>query len=247
MRLPVVLFVGLAIAGALALSWFDVLPGGWRLRRLVGSSPPGQARIDAQRIADHLARFRRENPAVAAGSIVFLGSSTIERFPLGREFPGKPCVNRGIANLSARELALILPDCLPAARPSAAVVYAGAVDWRDSGRDPEVLVEAVRAVLTGLDRALPDLPVLLSGILPAREMEDDALLALRTANGRLKSLADELGAAFVDPARPPISGPGGRLSTELSVDDVHLNGEGYGILARWILEDGGTIATLLAP
>jgi lysophospholipase L1-like esterase len=239
--------LGIALVLLLALSWYDVLPGGWRLRRCVEPRALTQDREDETHIASRLAQFSRENPGMAPGAVVFLGSSTIERFPLALAFPGKPCANRGIANLAARDLAHILPECLPIAKPSGIVLYTGAIDWRASGCDLELLAARVDAVLAALSHALPDVPATLMGILPERGMDTGRIELLRRANARLASLARERNIAFVDPARPPIASPTGALSRELSADDLHLNEEGYRHLARWIVEDGGEVGRLLAP
>jgi lysophospholipase L1-like esterase len=45
-----------------------------------------------------------------------------------------------------------------------------------------------------------------------------------------------MGVTFVDTARAPLTNPAGSLSAELATDRWHLSGEGYGILAEWLLE-----------
>lgn len=240
-------FAGLATVLLLALVWHDVLPGGWRLRYFFEPDARRQARQDAAHLAQRLAQLAREDPTIAFGSILFLGSSTIERFPLAQAFPGKPCVDRGIANLSAIALRAHLSACLPPARPAGVVLYTGAVDWRASGRDDSLLVDRVGAVLDATQRELPGVPLLLLGLLPERAMAPHAVEALRRANERLAGLAAARSIAFVDPARPPIADRSGALSENASTDDFHLNAEGYRHLARWIVEDGGAVGALLAP
>jgi lysophospholipase L1-like esterase len=156
-------------------------------------------------------------------------------------------VNRGIASLSARDLEQILPDCLPPVRISGAVLYTGAADWRASGRDAEVLAVRVDSVIRTLARLRPSVPVVLLGILPERHRERAAVDALHRANRRLRDLARERGTTFVETARPPIADASGSLSEGLSVDDLHLNEEGYRVLAGWIAADGGEVGSLLTP
>jgi hypothetical protein len=237
-RLPL---VGIATVLLLALVWHDVLPGGWRLRSFFGTDASRQARRDAAHLEERLASFAREDPAVAPGSILFLGSSTIERFPFAQVFPGKPCVGRGVANLSATKLVANLSACIPPARPAGVVLYIGAVDWREAGRNDSLLVDRVDSALAATARELPGVPILLIGLLPEREMP------LRGANERLAALAAARSIAFVDPARPPIADRSGALAEELSTDRFHLNAEGYRHLARWIVEEGGPVGALLAP
>jgi lysophospholipase L1-like esterase len=234
-------FAGIAAVLALALAWNDVLPGGWRLRSFFRPDARAQARQDLAHLGERLAEFRREGPTIAPGSILFLGSSTIERFPFAEVFPGKPCVGRGVANLSASNLIANLSAFIPPVRSAGVVLYIGAVDWRASGRDDGVLVDRVAAVVDATARELPGVPILLVGILPERETP------LRGANERLAALAAARSITFVDPARPPIADRSGALAEELSTDRFHLNAEGYRHLARWIVEEGGPVGALLAP
>ena len=74
----------------LALAWIDVLPGGWRLRGWVTPHPVREAREQAERSAHRLLEFREENATAPAGTTVWLGSSTIERFPLAQLMTNRP-------------------------------------------------------------------------------------------------------------------------------------------------------------
>lgn len=240
-------FAGLAAVLLLALAWHDFLPGGWRLRSFFRPDSRPQALEDAARLSERLSAFAREDPTIAPGSILFLGSSTIERFPFAEAFPGKLCVGRGVASLSAGVLAANLDAFLPPARPAGVVLYTGAIDWRASGRDESLLVDRVAAVVDATARGLPGVPLLLLGLLPERTMPSDAVAGLRRANERLAALAASRSIAFLDPARPPIADRAGALSAEASTDRFHLNAEGYRHLARWIVEEGGGVGALLAP
>ncbi len=237
---------GIALVAVLALVWVDALPGGWRLRGSLEPHALRERRADEVRIAERLAEFARDNPRVPSGSIVFLGSSTIERFPLDAEFPGRPCVRRGIGNLAARDLERIVPDCLPPSKPAGIVLYTGAVDWRAARRDEEILAVRVEGVLDVLSRRAPDVPIALIAVLPERHMSPADLAALARANARLERIARERSVAFVDATRAPILGQDG-LAPALSTDDLHLNADGYRILAAALREQGGEIGRALAP
>jgi lysophospholipase L1-like esterase len=239
--------LGLALVSLLALAWHDLIPGGWRLRTLFRPDAARQARQDAAHLADRLAEFASAGEAAPPGSVVFLGSSTMERFPLAELFPGKSCLGRGVANLTATNLLGNLPALLPRERPSGVVLYTGVVDWRASGRDEIALVQRVRAVLDAIAVAHPETPVALLGLLPERDMTSEAVGALQRANDRLAALAEERGLAFVDAARPPITDASGSLSRAMSVDEFHLAAEGYRHLALRLVEDGGAVGRLLAP
>jgi hypothetical protein len=70
---------------------------------------------------------------------------------------------------------------------------------------------------------------------------------LKELDSALSSDARSRGIAFVDAARPPIAAPSGALAREMSVDDMHLDDDGYRTLARWIVAEGGDVGRLLAP
>lgn len=252
-----------AILAASALAWAGVLgalyltgawvadwPGGWSLRRRFDPAHERAARDVAAHARERLALFAREPER--DGAIVFLGSSTIERMPLAELFPGRPCVNRGIARASVPLLSELLPRLVPRARCSGFVIYAGSIDWREGGAGPAEVAQRVEQLLTHLADLEPHAPVALLGILPdrthvaGREVELIALDLCLAGLARRVSSA-ERPVAFVRTAREPLSSPTLRLSEAYSSDDLHLDGDGYRILARWILEDGGAVARALAP
>jgi lysophospholipase L1-like esterase len=238
-------------AGLLALVtllvWHDVLPGGWRLRGWVVPHAVRQAREQAHLSGERLALFAAENSAAPADSVVFLGSSTVQYFPLETAFPGRPALNRGIAGESAGELLARLHTSLPREEPAAAIVYGGSIDFRREGAAPAEVARRVEEVLLALRARVPDLPIALLGILPERDMEAALVARLILTNRRLNALATKLRVAFVSTERPPITAPDGSLAPECSVDRWHLNADGYAHLTRWILRDGGQAGSLLTP
>lgn len=239
--------LGLILLALCALAWNDVLPGGFALRELVESDRTREARQRARHAAERMHAFALENPGVVPGSIVFVGSSTIERFPLAECFPAKPCVNRGIASESALALAGRLAERLPLARPAGVVLYTGAIDWREEGQSAGLVALRVGAVLDRLAELRPGVPIALLGILPERNMDPALVERLAQANAALSVLARERGVAFVSTSRIPITSPQGSLAEEFSQDTFHLDAQGYRYLARCVLEDGGEVGRSLAP
>jgi lysophospholipase L1-like esterase len=254
--------IGFLAIAALAAAWRDVLPGSYFLHGLAEPHAERAARAYIEHAAERLNAFVRENDEAPRDSIVFIGSSTIERFALERFFPGKPCLNRGIRSESATLLLRFLEPRLPLARPAGIVVYTGSIDWRElrarggeraegfavTGGASEIEAAArVRAVLDALQKRLPGVPIALIGVLPDRGTDSDAAARLMQLDDALANDAKKRGIAFVDVARPPITTPSGALARELSSDDVHLDDEGYRTLARWIIADAGDVGRLLAP
>ena len=242
---------GLAASAVLLLAWNDVLPGGWRLRNAI---EPDRVRAERETLLHALARlraFEREDVSSAPGAIVFVGSSTIERFPLEESFPGRPVVDRGIANASAELLARCAAGLVPPARPAGFVVYAGAVDWRASGRDAARALGAIANLLDALRARAPDAPILLLGPLPERSMSARAVEDLRALDGSLRAATSApvrgfTGVDVLPLARPPVSSAAGSLADHVSADALHLDRDGYASLVRLVESEGGAVGRLLA-
>lgn len=234
-------------AVALLLSWFEVLPGTWRLHRVVLGKEGTDAWIQRRHAEARLALFAEEDPRVAAGTVCFLGSSTIERWPLEQTFPGKRCLDRGVGGETAADLLARLDASLPGADPAAFIVFIGANDLRREGAPPEVIAGRVARVLSRLAERYPTAPLALVGIFPVRSTGPKERPRLEELNARLREVAAAAGAAFIDTDRPPLSSPDGRLAEEMAADEHHLSPAGYAVLARWVLEDGGAAGRLLAP
>ena len=238
--------VVLAAGVYVVLAWNDVVPGGWTLKRWFEPYEEWEARKQAEHRDRRLAVFAPENASAPEGSILFLGSSTIEYFPLKELFPGVPCLNRGIGNESTTELLGRLSASLPDARPAGAVLYIASIDFRRRGASPDEVAARVWGVARELRARYLDLPIAVIGLLPERGFTSEMVGRLKTANERLAELADKRDLAFVRTARPPIALPDGTLAEEFSIDSLHLNRAGYFHLAEWLRRDGGAVGRLLA-
>jgi lysophospholipase L1-like esterase len=210
------------------------------------------AEWEADRRQDHRAarmeQFEAENPAAPAGAIVFLGSSTIERWPLSRCFPGKPCVDRGIGDETAELLLQRLDASIPDARPAGFVLYGGSLDFRREDLAPHVTRARVEAVVAELQRRCgAETPIAVLGLLPEREMPAHDLIRLTLTNNELMRMCAVRGVAWVPTWRPPVKALDGTLAAASAADELHLNDAGYDAVARWLIADGGEVGRLLAP
>lgn len=238
----------LYILGAWSLGW----PGGWSLRQALDPSDERRARSVAAHAQERLHTFASENERAPAGSIVFLGSSTIERMPLAELFPSRACLNRGLARAEVPLIVALLPRLLPRAPCAGFVVYAGSVDWREEHASVETVLERLARLLDALEAAQARAPVALIGLLPDRDGGAADALTLAALDRGCAELARrasrlERPVAYVTTRREPLSSPDGQLSEGHSADDLHLDANGYRVLARWLVEDGGELARKLAP
>jgi len=233
----------LALALLLGLALTDVLPGGWRLRGWLEPHAVRSARAQAGERARRLLEFARERPP--EGAVLFLGSSTVARWPLAECFPGVPCTDRGVPGESLLELCDRLEPSLPAARPAGAVLYLASIDVRERAHPPERIAEAARWVLAALRERWPELPVVLIGVLPERDMSAELGRRLAATNAALAALCAREACTFLPTDRAPITGPGGSLAPELAADRLHLAPAGYRVLSGWLLREGGEVGRRL--
>jgi lysophospholipase L1-like esterase len=238
---------GLALALAVVLAWHDWLPGGYRLRTQFESDTARSLRATQLHAFQRLEEFAETNPTAPRGATLFLGSSTIERFPLEECFPGKPCLNRGVDNADLGILLAVLTEMLPRQKLRAAVIYAGSPDLQAGKPVEEILLEMRQLVQRLRFSAGLHLPITLIGVLPARETTPERTERLRALDRGLMELTRDLNLAYVPTLRPPLVDSQVRLNTAICVDDRHLSPAGYSILARWLIEEGGEAGRGLVP
>ncbi len=243
------LALGGLVAGAalFALSWCDVLPGGWTLRGWVEPHAAREQRARDLHAQERLSFFEEANRGSRADPIVFAGSSTIERFPLDELFPGAGAHNRGIGDEPCESFLERLAASTPDQKPSAWVLYLASVDFRRLNASPELVQQRVRGVLDQLQAKNPGAKLFLIGILPEQDMPEAMKSRLAETNALLADLCRARNLVFVDTARPPITAADGSLAPELAMDRLHLNRRGYGVLAQWLVDASPLLAGRLRP
>lgn len=241
-RVALRVFLGLGALGFAATAWAalaykNVLPGGeW----LIDTA-------EELRIRWRASAYERDAGGVPAGTVVFLGSSSIESFPFVLYYPDRPWLNRGLATETAHALAARFGRTMPTARPAGLVIWTGMNDFRSEDQPPDVVAQRVGAVMDLALQRYPGVPIALLEIPPQCDTKPEYLEALHDLNRRLEDAARARGATFVRTDRAPLVAPDGRLDPLLAARDrKHLNFAGYGVLAAWIREEGGSATAALA-
>ena len=182
-----------------------------------------------------LASFAKQTPT--EGAVVFLGSSTIEFWPLAASFPGANVVNRGVGAEPVHELRERLSGTLPP-KPAGAVLYAGSVDFNTLGRPAPEIARDVAALITDLRALLQDGTLAVIGVNAARDTTPGRAAQLAVLNAGIEAACREAQppAFFVNTARPPLRTTEGRLNPAISRDRWHLNANGYALLSAWLRE-----------
>ena len=229
----------------LSLAWCELVPGGWRLRNLFEPHQEREARRQLESRAARLREFEQEAP-LPSSPVVFLGSSTIERFPLEECFPGRACLNRGVAFEDSSLLRERLEVGVPA-DAAGFVLYVASIDLRFQGASAEAVGAALRETVSSLRGTHGPVPIAVLGLLSERSLDPEGVARLARANAALASEAGRLGCSFVSTTVAPLTNESGQLAESLSSDELHLSVAGYAVLAERLLADGGALAELLRP
>lgn len=164
------------------------------------------------------------------GGVVFVGDSLTNEGRWAEAWPELTVRNLGVPGdttwgLLARQGQVI------DARPDRIFVMIGTNDLVAWGKSPESIVANIDTLLNGWAIKLPETKVFLQGVLPRQPEFELQIVELNT---RLEALARQHGALYVDTYSPFLVD--GRLDPTLTVDDLHLTGQGY---TRWraIIQD----------
>lgn len=160
--------------------------------------------------------------------IIFAGDSITEKISWNELFPSIECLNRGIGSDTTEGL-LHRIDEIVLHRPNKIFILIGINDL-SSGIAPEQAKNNMAAILEHIHSELPECGIFVESVLYAKDIDNNDVDLL---NDYYKSVCMENSyAAFVD-LRPVINLGGGQT---YSADGVHLNGDGYALLAS-VLKD----------
>jgi lysophospholipase L1-like esterase len=162
--------------------------------------------------------------------VVMLGDSLTDRSEWAELFPGQDIANRGIDGDTSDGVLARLDDIL-AGQPRHAFVMIGINDLADGGRKVDAVFANYSAIVARLERA--GVRVVVQSTLPCNEAKSQwkSCAAVNGKIARLNARLATLASARVSFADlRPLLAPGGNLDSELTLDGVHLNGEGY---RRW--------------
>ena len=172
--------------------------------------------------------------------VLFLGDSLTERFPhdapqVWREhMQPRGVLNAGVSGDRTDNLLWRLQNGNLAGKPPALIVMLiGTNDLAYDGppRSPELAAEGIRANLLFLRRKLPDTRILLLGLLPRGASPDSALRRKTVAINRLILRCADRHTVFYADIGGVLLDAQGRLTPEVSPDQLHFSAIGYARLA----------------
>jgi lysophospholipase L1-like esterase len=157
----------------------------------------------------------------ARNDIVMLGDSITHGGEWSEMFPGLPIKNRGISGDTTTDVLLRL-DPIVAAKPAAVFLKIGTNDLK-RGPDRAASYQQYRQIATRIQSGSPATAIFLQSVLPREAAMREEVEAY---NRQIKAIADELGVVYID-LYPAFLAPDGSIRDELTLDELHLSGEGY--------------------
>ena len=208
------------------------------LAALAVSLPAQAPRLDDW---PNLSRYRAANDSVPAPKkgekrVVYIGDSITDSwakyFPA--LFPGKPYISRGISGQTTPQILVRFHQDVVALEPKVVVILAGTNDIAgNTGPSTLEMIEDNLASMSEIARA-NGIHVVLSSVLPVydypwkRGLEPAPKIS--ALNSWIKAYAARTGAVYLDYYSAMVDDRGG-LRAELTLDGVHPNAAGYGVMA----------------
>ena len=191
---------------------------------------------------EKLERFRRLNPYVKPGQILFVGSSLMEQFPIyefSQDFD-LPCTvcNRGVGGFTTIELLENMDVCVYALKPAHIFINIGTNDLNGPDYSQEELIERYALILRGIRERLPEAKLYLLAYFPVNTEVGSRIpymkeilqyrtnARIRAANEAVRALAEKFGAEYLD-LNGPLYDERGELKAEYTVEGMHMYANGY--------------------
>lgn len=190
---------------------------------------------------EKIERFRRLNPYVKKGQIVFAGSSLMEQFPiyeflLDFDLPFT-IYNRGVGGFTTAEMLPVLRECVYDLAPKFLFLNIGTNDLNGPDYDLEDLIDRYDQILNEIEAHLPEVNITLLAYYPINQEAATSpwvkeVFRYRTneriheASEGVRVLAKKHGAAFLD-LNAGITDANGDLKAEYTVEGMHMYANGY--------------------
>ncbi len=185
-------------------------------------------------------QYRRLNPYLKKGQILFTGSSLMEYFPVVELSEGvakRKVYNRGVGGSTSFEFLDHIDAVLFDLAPSAVFVNIGTNDMGLPDYTKEGLSDRYRTIFTKLKERLPEAKVFFLKFYPMNESKKPHPMAfgqrtnalINEANEAVSKVAEEFGVSVLD-LNAPLRDEEGRLKAEYTIDGVHLWPEAYALV-----------------
>ncbi len=212
---------------------------------VVMAAPP--ATTDFSRWEQEIARLEQRDAQQEAPhqGILFVGSSSIKRWDLPRDFPDLPVVNHGFGGSQMADSVHFADRIILPLEPRIVVVYAGDNDLA-AGKTPQQVRDDFRDLVAKIHGKLPETRIVFLAIKPSLKRWN-LVDRMRAAN---RLIREEIGSdprlAYADIFTPMLGEDGEPRETLFVEDGLHLSRAGYALWARQLrplLQASGAKAT----
>ncbi|WP_458070685.1 SGNH/GDSL hydrolase family protein [Rhodanobacter sp. BL-MT-08] len=184
----------------------------------------------------------RQHPP-APGSILFIGSSSIEHWKsLAADFPELSVINRGFGGSELADSTYFADRIVAPYHPRAVVLYAGDNDLQD-GHSPAQVRDDFAAFVRKVRSVDPGVPIAFVAIKPS--MARQVLLPkVRETNALINAYAaTQKKVTYLDVYTPMLGADGQPQRKWFGADGLHMNRTGYalwiGIIKPWVDKQRG--------
>lgn len=186
-------------------------------------------------------RFRRLNPYVQKGAVVFAGSSLMEQFPVYefQQDDGLQCTlyNRGIGGFTTTELLEAMDECIFDLQPAHLFLNIGTNDLNGPDYDRTAMLSRYEEIVRQIREKLPETKLYLLAYYPVNPTvaEDPGLIEcfhwrtnarIQEASVGVQQLAQKYRAEFLD-LNEELYDAEGNLKAEYTIEGMHMYANGY--------------------
>ena len=171
---------------------------------------------------------------VVSDNYLFLGDSLTDYFDLETYFPGQPVVNSGIAGNTTDQILASMKTRVYDYNPSKIFLLIGTNDLRD-GKAQEAVVQNVEKIIEEIQTNRKQAEIFVESLYPVNGSVSSAVgvrsnEAIQNINAQLEKYCKKKNLTYID-MYSKLQDEQGNLQTQYTVDGLHLNDEGYQIVA----------------
>lgn len=197
---------------------------------LTGQGDPDPARFakspDGDEVYIESFEYWDEKNSVPDDAVLFVGSSSIRKWPTSRYFPFVPVINRGFGGSHISDVNYYLDKTVLKYAPRAIVLYAGDNDIA-SGKSALRVFEDYKSFVARVNEKLPDTPIIFIPIKPSLRRWSFWPVMEKT-NTLIKTYAKKYPALYyADTATPMLNAAGQPNPALFMSDSLHLSQHGY--------------------
>jgi len=193
---------------------------------------------DQQALQKSLERYSAQNHELSFASgpgkrVIFYGSSSVEAWPLHKDFPRSPLVNRGIGGETTRQLWLRFRQDVLQLNPTGVVIFLGSANdfWPEQRMCPShTLANLSRMVRMARSK---NIKVAVGAVMPVNDylpgknvLASHPIEKVQQLNRQIKEICADQQITFID-FYSSVADETGKLRRDYSDDGMHCNRKGY--------------------